>query len=223
MFRKGQRVNHPRRGDGTVANIDSNARLKYHVLFDNGELHRYSETSAEKFTKISEREQEYEDAKSAGARFCFGQRVSHARHGKGMVVNVDMSSEKPYTVEFENGERHSYSEGSSVKLKAQGDAAKVRAAFEHFDSNRSGDLDFREVRNALLHYGINVSEETVAALLPEYDDRADGTLDLGEFEKLVTELESPHGVPQSNTATQQPEPQADPRNGSLSDADKVPT
>ena len=37
--------------------------------------------------------------------------------------------------------------------------------FERFDANGSGYLDYRELRNALRHYGIDVSERSAAALL----------------------------------------------------------
>ena len=36
---------------------------------------------------------------------------------------------------------------------------RVRAAFDRFDANRSGYLDYRELQSALAHYGLDVSEQ----------------------------------------------------------------
>ena len=67
---------------------------------------------------------------------------------------------------------------------------RVRAAFERFDTNRSGYLDYSELRNALRHYGLDVSEQGAADYLRRYDERPDGKLDLAEFAKLVRDLEN---------------------------------
>ena len=70
---------------------------------------------------------------------------------------------------------------------------RVRAAFEKFDTNRSGYLDYRELRNALRHHGMDVSEESATAVLRRYDERPDGRLDVGEFAKVVQDIESAAG------------------------------
>ena len=66
-------------------------------------------------------------------------------------------------------------------------SAAVRAAFDRFDKNRSGFLDYRELRNALQHMGYDVSTRDAMELLRAYDDH-DGKLDVHEFGKLVRDL-----------------------------------
>ncbi len=68
--------------------------------------------------------------------------------------------------------------------------ARVSAAFDHFDANRSGYLDYRELKNALAHYGIAANEYQASSLVRAYDDRPDGRLDKGEFATLVRDLEA---------------------------------
>lgn len=66
----------------------------------------------------------------------------------------------------------------------------VRAAFEAFDSDRSGALDYKELRNALRLYGIDVSAAAAASVLSAYDDHPDGSLELTEFARLVRDAEA---------------------------------
>merc|ERR1712023_602788 len=62
-------------------------------------------------------------------------------------------------------------------------------AFAHFDANRSGYLDYRELRSALKHYGIDVNLRGAAEVVAAYDDYPDGKLELVEFEALVSDIE----------------------------------
>ena len=54
----------------------------------------------------------------------------------------------------------------------------MRAAFARFDRNRSGFLDYRELRNALTHMGLDLSTSTAVELVRAYDDYPDGKLDI---------------------------------------------
>ena len=67
--------------------------------------------------------------------------------------------------------------------------ARVRSAFQYFDRNGSGYLDYRELRNALEHYGIDTNTAGARKVLRRYDDRPDGKLDVGEFGALVNDLD----------------------------------
>ena len=50
----------------------------------------------------------------------------------------------------------------------------VRAAFDAFDANHSGYLDYRELRHALSYLGVDVgSDRAAAAVLYAYDDHPD--------------------------------------------------
>ena len=66
----------------------------------------------------------------------------------------------------------------------------VRLAFAAVDRNRSGYLNYREVKNALRHYGIDVSMREAQTVLHAYDDRPDGKMDLHEFHRLCSDLGS---------------------------------
>ena len=77
-------------------------------------------------------------------------------------------------------------DGTNRMTRADDGAA--RATFEHFDKNRSGFLDYRELKNALIYMRYDVSTQDAIELLRSYDDRPDGKLDLGEFSKLVADL-----------------------------------
>ena len=74
-------------------------------------------------------------------------------------------------------------------------ASSVVAAFEYFDRNRSGYLDYRELRNALTYMGLDVSTAATVDLLRAYDDYPDGKLDVHEFETLVRDLKSASAAP----------------------------
>ena len=79
--------------------------------------------------------------------------------------------------------------GGKAPAKAPSPRADVRAAFERYDRNRSGFLDYRELRNALEHMGYDVDEAAAAEVLRVYDDRPhDGKMDIGEFAQLVHDL-----------------------------------
>ena len=66
---------------------------------------------------------------------------------------------------------------------------RARRAFEEFDTNRDNQLDARELRHALRHYGIDVTSRQAARVLDAYDDRPDRRMDLTEFSNLVQDLE----------------------------------
>jgi len=63
--------------------------------------------------------------------------------------------------------------------------AETRRAFSDFDTNRSGQLDFRELRQALAKLGLPSDSSTVLDTMRSFDADASGTLSFTEFEKLV--------------------------------------
>ena len=71
--------------------------------------------------------------------------------------------------------------------------ARVSETFRYFDYNDSGFLDYRELRNALRHYGVDVSTAAAKEVVLAYDDRPDGKLDVGEFAQLVRDIETRGG------------------------------
>ena len=75
---------------------------------------------------------------------------------------------------------------------------KVRMAFNAFDRNNSGHLNYKELRNALRHYGLDTTDREAARVLAAYDDHPNGRLDLNEFHRLVTDLRQ--GMIRANAA-----------------------
>ena len=57
--------------------------------------------------------------------------------------------------------------------------------FQRFDSDGSGSLDYKELRGALKHYGIDCTHPAAADLITRYDERPDGRMQLHEFAELV--------------------------------------
>ena len=81
---------------------------------------------------------------------------------------------------------------------------QVRSAFDHFDKNRSGYLDYRELRNALRRMGFDVSTRTAIDVLRAYDDHPDGKLDVHEFDNLVRDLNGARPTAAVNAAWRPP-------------------
>ena len=66
--------------------------------------------------------------------------------------------------------------------------ATIRAVFERFDANRSGRLDYSELRNCLLALGIDVTPPEAARVLAQYDADRSGLMELDEFARLSHSL-----------------------------------
>jgi len=82
---------------------------------------------------------------------------------------------------------------------------KVARTFYHFDANKSGFLGYRELRNALRHFGFSdVTLREAQSVVRRYDETPDGRLDLNEFAQLVRDLEA--GVVRSDAVSPSPNP-----------------
>lgn len=66
--------------------------------------------------------------------------------------------------------------------------ADVRDTFMRHDRNRSGRLDYRELRNTLEALSLDCTTSHAADLLKRYDADGNGLLDLDEFYTMVREL-----------------------------------
>ena len=67
--------------------------------------------------------------------------------------------------------------------------ARVRQAFETFDTNRDGGIDARELREALAQLGMKGDHEQARQLIARYDTQLrDAKLDLHEFNALVQDI-----------------------------------
>ena len=64
----------------------------------------------------------------------------------------------------------------------------IRGCFERYDRNRSGRLDYRELRAALQALGVDVSRAEAADVLGAYDADGSGLMEIDEFARLVYRL-----------------------------------
>jgi hypothetical protein len=114
LLEQGVRVFHDSHGSGEIVLIDvEDARRKpYRVLFDSGEVHSYSATSAAKLRVMA-------TSKALGV----GARMLHDEHGSGYIAEVNLNEKrgKPYRVRFDSGEVHAYSLSSALKLRVKRD------------------------------------------------------------------------------------------------------
>ena len=69
-----------------------------------------------------------------------------------------------------------------------GDDAAIRAVFETFDADNSGDIDAGELHAALSALGMETSSSDAAEVLARYDADHSGGIDYEEFQKLVAAL-----------------------------------
>jgi len=61
----------------------------------------------------------------------------------------------------------------------------IRDAFERYDVNDSGELDYRELRQALRALGAEVDDREVARILQVHDNDGNGLMDLEEFSNML--------------------------------------
>ena len=66
--------------------------------------------------------------------------------------------------------------------------AEIRQAFNRFDANRSGKLDYRELRHALRALGVDVTDRESVRVLQSYDEDGNGLISKAEFRKAVFAL-----------------------------------
>ena len=76
--------------------------------------------------------------------------------------------------------------------------------FQHFDVDSSGHLDYKELRAALKHYGIDVSHPGAADIIKRYDTRPDGRMQLSEFAELAHNVM--YGMIRTSWAGREPAP-----------------
>ncbi|KAK3264517.1 hypothetical protein CYMTET_26751 [Cymbomonas tetramitiformis] len=62
---------------------------------------------------------------------------------------------------------------------------EIRSAFELFDTDASGFIDYREFKVAMRALGFSVRKGDVLAMMKEYDKDESGTLSLQEFQEIM--------------------------------------
>ena len=134
----------------------------------------------------------------------FGEQKSYASAQAEMALEARqrlMASTAQGRVAMQRAARHPNRDGGLLHTYADEQVPvppKVSMAFNAFDRNHSGYLNYKELRNALRHYGLDTTEREAARVLQAYDDQPDGRLSLNEFHRLVTDLRQ--GMIRANAA-----------------------
>ena len=81
--------------------------------------------------------------------------------------------------------------------------ADIQSAFARFDTNRSGKLDFRELRPALTRLGADVQADEAIAVLQAYDANGNGLMEIDEFRRLVHQMQPAATAARSSAQPQQ--------------------
>ena len=66
--------------------------------------------------------------------------------------------------------------------------SKIIEVFNRYDANNSGQMDYRELKNALGYLGMSVDTSEAKSLLNDYDTDRNGVLTLDEFRVLVRKM-----------------------------------
>ena len=74
---------------------------------------------------------------------------------------------------------------SSSASEKEHDEHSLRAAFDHFDVDGSGDIDVDELQTLLFSLGVTLDEKKCAILMEKIDTDGNGTLDFEEFQTAM--------------------------------------
>lgn len=69
--------------------------------------------------------------------------------------------------------------------------SEVKEAFQIFDSDGSGEIDVKELKEALENLGLDADNKAFQNLLDGIDSNKDGTIQLDEFVEMMTAKPSP--------------------------------
>ena len=100
---------------------------------------------------------------------------------KKLQASAKKAEEELGELRDEEGSRRGRRRGPSVP-------AEIQAAFDRYDANKSGKLDYSELQKALQAAGLEISEHQAAAMLQRYGRGRAGLMDVEEFAELVLSL-----------------------------------
>ena len=63
---------------------------------------------------------------------------------------------------------------------------EIKEAFDLFDSDKSGQIDVEELKNALKNLGIDAKNQTLANMMADLDKDKSGQIDFNEFIDMMT-------------------------------------
>lgn len=65
--------------------------------------------------------------------------------------------------------------------------AQVKAAFDAFDADKSGQISSKELEQILMKCGVKVNEAQCSQLIKMFDANNSGQMEYEEFQKLIDE------------------------------------
>ncbi|XP_033736501.1 calmodulin-like [Pecten maximus] len=80
-----------------------------------------------------------------------------------------------------------FSKRMKVEMESTEEEAELRNAFKLFDKDKSGKIDFEELRVALSSIGESLTDEQVQKMLQEADRNGDGEIDYEEFITMMNQ------------------------------------
>ena len=63
---------------------------------------------------------------------------------------------------------------------------EIKEAFDLFDTDKSGEIDVNELKQALLNLGIDTKNQTLQNMLADIDKNGDANIDFDEFINMMT-------------------------------------
>ena len=82
------------------------------------------------------------------------------------------------------GQRHEEHAAGDVLTEEQ--KLEVRKAFDLFDTDKSGNIDAKELKQAMSNLGFKLFDEEVKKMIAEVDEDGSGTIDFDEFLLMMT-------------------------------------
>mmetsp|Transcript_18517 Transcript_18517/g.41949 ORF Transcript_18517/g.41949 Transcript_18517/m.41949 type:complete len:159 (-) Transcript_18517:95-571(-) len=77
-------------------------------------------------------------------------------------------------------------QGKKQKELTEQQKNEIKAAFDLFDTDGSGDIDAKELRVAMRTLGFEATKEEIAKMIADVDDDGSGEIEFEEFLKMMT-------------------------------------
>ena len=72
-------------------------------------------------------------------------------------------------------------------MPAKPSAAQIKAAYDAFDADKSGQISHTELEQVLIKCGVKVTLDQCKQLIKMFDVNNSGMMEFNEFEKLIDE------------------------------------
>ena len=89
----------------------------------------------------------------------------------------------------------------SRALQTTEDVLSLANTFDLFDKDESGGIDASELRRALQHLGVDSSSKQADAILKQYDDDSNSSIDVKEFARLARDVQMMHSFDTNGDGT----------------------